>query len=147
MVKRMALFDSIKKLFGGPSPAPTPVRRPTPPPMMDDEPEPVVPEVSVPDLLAEIQAGGTPTILDIREIVEWNQVRVPGVKHIPMNTIPQHLDELDRTADLVIMCAHGNRSYSVTAWLNDQGFTARNLKGGITMWNIRGGTVETGKPS
>ncbi len=63
MVKLMALFDSIKKLFGGTPPAPTPVRRPTPPPMMDDEPEPVVPEVSVPDLLAEIQAGGTPTIL------------------------------------------------------------------------------------
>jgi len=111
-----------------------------------DEPEPVVPEVSAPDLLAEIQAGRTPVILDIREIVEWNQVRVPGVQHIPMNSIPQHLDELDRDADLVIMCAHGNRSYSVTAWLNEQGFRARNLAGGITLWNIRGGQVETGKP-
>lgn len=147
MVKRMALFDSIKKLFGGTPPASTLVHRPTPPPMMDDEPEPVVPEVSAADLLAEIQAGGTPTLLDIREIVEWNQVRIPGVSLIPMNSLPQHLDELDRAADLVILCAHGNRSYSVTAWLNEEGFTARSLKGGITMWNIRGGTVETGRPS
>jgi rhodanese-related sulfurtransferase len=115
--------------------------------MVDDEPEPVVPEVSAPDLLAEIQAGKSPVILDIRESYEWNQVRVPGVQHIPMNSIPQRLDELDRDADWVIMCAHGNRSYGVTAWLNDQGFTARNLQGGITMWNIRGGEVEMGKPA
>jgi rhodanese-related sulfurtransferase len=60
-----------------------------------------------------------------------------------MNSIPSRLAELDVEKDIVIVCAHGNRSYSVAGWLNQQGYRARSLKGGIVDWQLRGGPVES----
>ena len=34
---------------------------------------------------------------------------------------------------------------AVAAWLNEQGYSARNLAGGITQWAAQGGEVQTGK--
>ena len=92
-------------------------------------------EISVQDLHELRTSGAVHTVLDIREVQEVEMVSLEGALHIPMNTIPENLDRLPKDGTLVIMCHHGPRSGSVTAWLRDQGYdNATNLAGGIHQW-------------
>jgi rhodanese-related sulfurtransferase len=98
-----------------------------------------------------LAAGDSLLVLDVREHYEWAQVHLPfegadalPVRHIPMNSVPDQLHDLPADRTIVVMCAHGNRSYGVTHWLNEQGLHASNLTGGITRWAQMGGPTERG---
>ncbi len=135
----MSLLRSIKQLLNKAAPKLPP--RPLPPP--DPEPEEsAVPEISVAALQAALASDQPPLLLDIREPFEWNQVRIPGALHIPMNDLPARLDDLPQTVSMVVLCAHGSRSYAVAHFLLENGYTARSLTGGITAWHQQGGMVE-----
>ena len=73
-------------------------------------------------------------LLDVREAWELEQARLPGTLHIPMSEIPARLPELDRAADVVVLCRSGVRSLDVARFLEQQGFRAYNLRGGILAW-------------
>ena len=104
-----------------------------------------VPEVTSAQLMAEMGSDvDGPVLLDIRENYERAQGFIPGSLHVPMNSIPHRLEELDPNRELVVYCAHGNRSYGVTGWLLQQGYKARSLKGGIVAWQHQNGAVEPG---
>lgn len=104
---------------------------------------PRVPEVQAADVIEQRRNGVELHLLDCREPFERAQVRIPGSLHIPMNDIPARLAELDAAAPWVVVCAHGNRSYSVAAYLLRNGIEASSLAGGITDWWIRGGETES----
>jgi len=87
-----------------------------------------VPTVSVQDLPADA------VLLDVREPDEWAAGHVEGARHIPMNDIPRRTAELDQDTDLVVVCKVGGRSAQVTAYLNQQGYRATNLDGGMLAW-------------
>ncbi|HEY3629699.1 MAG TPA: rhodanese-like domain-containing protein [Jatrophihabitantaceae bacterium] len=87
-----------------------------------------VPTVSVQDLPADA------VLLDVREPDEWAAGHVDGARHIPMNDIPRRTAELDQDTDLVVVCKVGGRSAQVTAYLNQQGYRATNLDGGMLAW-------------
>jgi rhodanese-related sulfurtransferase len=87
-----------------------------------------VPTVSVQDLPADA------VLLDVREPDEWAAGHVEGAQHIPMNDIPRRTAELDQDTDLVVVCKVGGRSAQVTAYLNQQGYRATNLDGGMLAW-------------
>lgn len=137
----MGLLDSLKKALAGSAPAPAATRA-----TASRAPEPAelpVPEVMAAELMADLRNGNghAPFLLDCRESYERRQGYIAPSLHIAMNTLPTRLNELDRGADIVVYCAHGNRSYSVAGWLIQQGFTARSLKGGIVAWQLQGGTI------
>jgi rhodanese-related sulfurtransferase len=73
-------------------------------------------------------------LLDVREPDEWAVGHVEGAVHVPMNDVPAALDRLDRDAEIVVVCKVGGRSAQVTAWLNQQGYQAKNLDGGMLSW-------------
>jgi rhodanese-related sulfurtransferase len=106
----------------------------------------VVPEVTSTELMAEMDNGGDDhlLLLDIRENFERAQARIPNSLHIPMNSLPNRLAELDPERAIVVYCAHGNRSYGVTGWLIQQDYKARSLKGGIVDWQLKKGPIERG---
>jgi len=137
----MRLLDAIKRSLGHNS---TPSA--TQPPALPPAPEPaeiIVPEIVAADLMAERSHGHQPILLDCREVHEWRQVRIPGSLHIPMRQIPGRLGEIDPAADIIVVCAHGNRSYSVAGYLIENGLAARSLRGGVADWQARGGAVES----
>jgi rhodanese-related sulfurtransferase len=103
-----------------------------------------VPEVTAGELLLEQCDACAPLLLDCREDYEWRQMRIPGSLHMPMRQIPRRLSELDEHADIVVVCAHGERSYRMAGYLIDHGFCARSLRGGLAEWQARGGRVENG---
>ena len=79
------------------------------------------------------QAGETPTILDVREPWEFEEGRIPGAQNIPLNSLPDKLDDIDewKNQEIIVHCKGGGRATSAKAFLTQQGFTnVRNLLGG-----------------
>ena len=77
-----------------------------------------------------------PVLLDVREAWEITFANISGSLNIPMNQIPERLNELPKDIHLVIMCHHGGRSQSVAQFLAHNGFNhLSNLVGGIHAWS------------
>jgi sulfur-carrier protein adenylyltransferase/sulfurtransferase len=92
-------------------------------------------EINVLELKERIDRGEAPAIIDVREPQEYKICRIAGAVLIPMRELPSRVDELDRTAEVVVHCRSGMRSANAVLWLRSQGFTrARNLTGGILEW-------------
>ncbi|MBV6714606.1 rhodanese-like domain-containing protein [Paenibacillus chitinolyticus] len=73
-------------------------------------------------------------IVDVREPYEWDHYHLNEPELIPMNTIPERLDELVGDADLYVLCAHGVRSEMVCGYLERNGFDPDklvNVEGGM----------------
>jgi len=139
----MGLLDSLKRAFAGPSSMPASGAPVTTASKLEPE-EIRVPEVTAAELIAERRNGAAPMLLDCRENYERRQGYIPGSTHIVMREIPSRLAELDRAADIVVVCAHGNRSYSVAGYLIENGFRARSLRGGTAGWLAQGGEISRG---
>ena len=138
----MGLFDAVRNTFNKPSPVDQSSESDQPAARRDEPVEIVVPEIQAAELIPAYDAGDVPRLLDCRESYEWQQVRIPGSLHIPMNQIPQRLAELDPADEWVVVCAHGNRSFSVAGYLIHNGYRASSLAGGVTDWWMRGGKTE-----
>ena len=141
----MNLLKRLGSLLGGGQQAsPLPSQRVSPPRMEEDEAEIVVSEISVETLRTALASAVPPLVIDVREPYEWQLVRMAEARHIPMNEVPAQLDTIARDREVVVVCAHGSRSYGVAAWLIEQGVSAASLAGGITQWASQGGSVEQG---
>jgi len=77
------------------------------------------------------------TLLDVRELWEFETTHLAGAKLMPMGDVPSRAhQELDPEDHIVVVCHHGVRSLNVTAWLRQQGFEkAQSMRGGIDAWS------------
>ncbi|MDP1526764.1 MAG: rhodanese-like domain-containing protein [Rhodocyclaceae bacterium] len=94
--------------------------------------------VQLKEWLDEVKAGkrAPPVLLDVREPWEFDAARIPGAKLVPMRAIPARYMELQRDAEVVVICHHGARSYQVGLFLEHQGFdNVINLYGGMAAWS------------
>jgi rhodanese-related sulfurtransferase len=81
------------------------------------------------------EADPAPLLLDVREPWEYQRVRLPDSRLVPMGRIAGALDELDREREIVVICHHGIRSRQVAYFLESRGFQdVINLAGGIDAW-------------
>jgi adenylyltransferase/sulfurtransferase len=93
-------------------------------------------EITVTELKRMRDEGEDFTLLDVREDDELEIARLPFAKHVPMATVPDHLDELTKDGDIVVMCHGGTRSGRVAKYLREQGYkSVANLRGGIDAWS------------
>lgn len=94
-----------------------------------------IPEITPAEFIARRDSGQKLTLLDVREAWELGIVSVPGFVHIPMNEVPDRLGELDRSVETVVLCRSGRRSLEIARLLQQHGFQAVNLAGGILAWS------------
>jgi rhodanese-related sulfurtransferase len=86
------------------------------------------------DWLAD-PARQKPVLLDVREPWELQVCPVANALSMPMRAVPARFRELDRDAEVVVVCHHGARSYQVAMFLEQQGFSnIFNLYGGVAAW-------------
>jgi len=80
-----------------------------------------------------------PVLLDVREGWELQTASTRPVDmdlvHMPMQTVPARLHELDRQRPIACLCHHGGRSQQVAFFLAQQGFDVVNVAGGIHAWS------------
>lgn len=71
-------------------------------------------------------------VIDVREDEEvFATGTIKGAVHIPMMTVPNNLNKIPKDREIYILCRSGRRSYEVASYLNELGYNAINLKGGI----------------
>ncbi len=81
-------------------------------------------------------ARGKPLLLDVRESWEVDICRIPESRTIPMGSVSVRFNEIDRDAEVVVICHHGARSFQVAMFLEQQGFArVYNLYGGVAAWS------------
>jgi rhodanese-related sulfurtransferase len=77
-------------------------------------------------------------LLDVREIVEYVQGRIPGAVNIPLMQLPARLAEIPNDKPVVVVCAHGVRSQMAAEFLTNSGYTdVYNLADGTFGWMLR----------
>ena len=96
-------------------------------------------DVSVAEALALIDQGAL--LLDVREQDEWDAGHAPQATLIPMSALNERAAELPRDRTIVCVCHVGGRSAMVTGALNQAGWTAVNLVGGMRAWQLAGQPV------
>lgn len=87
------------------------------------------------------QQAQRPVLLDVREGWELQTASAKpealDLLHMPMQTIPARLDELDKTRPIACLCHHGGRSMQVASFLMQHGFEVVNVAGGIHAWSAQ----------
>jgi rhodanese-related sulfurtransferase/rubrerythrin len=85
------------------------------------------------------------TLLDVRQDWEYEELHIPGAKHIPLPELAERVAELDRGKPVLAYCRSGKRSSAAAGLLAGQGFgRVLNLAGGITAWQ---GQAVSGGPN
>ncbi|MFK8056497.1 MAG: rhodanese-like domain-containing protein [Saprospiraceae bacterium] len=93
--------------------------------------------IDVQTLKQKIDAKEDFVFLDVREPHEHEAASIAGAKLIPLATVPDHLEELQKAGkEIVIHCRSGARSGQAQAYLLDNGCeNVTNVAGGILAWN------------
>ncbi|MCG6890208.1 MAG: sulfurtransferase [Gammaproteobacteria bacterium] len=90
--------------------------------------------MSASELAAHLQQA-KPMLLDVREPWEFDICHIAGSSNLPMGQIPQRIDELPQSAEIVVICHHGVRSRQVIGFLQGQiNASLINLDGGVDAW-------------
>jgi rhodanese-related sulfurtransferase len=95
--------------------------------------------VTAVEAIAIAASGGL--LLDVRETNEWDAGHAPEARHIPMSSLGERVGELPTDETIYVVCHSGARSQQVTTALNEAGFTARNVTGGMVAWQFAGGAM------
>src|SRR5271155_3642274 len=86
------------------------------------------------DLRSRLQAGEDVYVLDVREPDEVADWAFPGAVNIPLGALGARTDELPTDREIVVLCAAGVRSAAAAEALDQAGWSARNLTGGVMAW-------------
>ena len=94
-------------------------------------------EITLTEFIDRFENGDI-RILDVREAWETPFIRGENVISIPMNQLPQAINMIPRTDDLIVICQHAIRSKRVIEYLECQhGFdNLVNLQGGVSTYAI-----------
>ncbi|WP_030170441.1 rhodanese-like domain-containing protein [Spirillospora albida] len=81
-------------------------------------------------------------LLDVREQDEWDAGHAPEAVHIPMGRLNDRAGEIPRDREVYVICRSGARSARVTVALNQAGWVAKNVDGGMRAWSAAGRPME-----
>ena len=73
-------------------------------------------------------------VLDVREVSEVAQGKIPGAIHIPLGLLEFRMNELDKKKTYVMVCRSGGRSSRATQFLDYHGYNVINMQGGMMAW-------------
>jgi sulfur-carrier protein adenylyltransferase/sulfurtransferase len=95
----------------------------------------VAEEIDPTEFKRRLDSADAVRLIDVREPWEVAIAGLAQAVNIPLNELPQRLQELDPNADIVVMCKSGGRSRRAAAFLVSRGFgRVANLTGGIDAW-------------
>jgi rhodanese-related sulfurtransferase len=87
-----------------------------------------IPEGALPSSTSVRATSGRPGTSKARSTCRWANC-------------PKRLDDLPLDDDMYVICRTGGRSNRAVAWLNQNGFDAFDVAGGMGSWNL-----DNGKP-
>jgi rhodanese-related sulfurtransferase len=98
-------------------------------------------EVQPAEAYALLQKGAV--FIDVRTPAEWDQGHIPGSTLIPLDVLPDRLNDVPHNRDVVVLCRTGHRSAEGAAILRQAGYSRITcLSGGLQAWVAAGYPVE-----
>ena len=95
----------------------------------------MIQEIGVKTLNEKISNKDNFILLDVRTDSEYFLSNIEGAIHIPMNDIPNKLNTIDKSKEIIVQCKSGKRSAKVCQFLLNNNYeNVKNLKGGIIAW-------------
>ena len=85
--------------------------------------------------LMELLPTNTVQVIDVRFMEEYEMWNTKIFKSIPINELPDRLDELDHDKLIVTVCPHSTRSNIAMHYLKTKGFNVKFLSDGIIAFN------------
>jgi len=77
---------------------------------------------------------GSVTLLDVRSPSEFARGHINGSVNIPLDSLREHIGELNRSKPVYVNCHSGMRSYIAARILMQNGFDVFNLSGGYRLY-------------
>ena len=87
-------------------------------------------KIQIPELLEGYKKGEI-ELIDIRFPEEYEAWHVGIGKHIPLNELPDRLNEIDKNKTVVTMCPHYDRAEIARLFLKLKGYNAKYLTDGM----------------
>jgi rhodanese-related sulfurtransferase len=87
-------------------------------------------KIGIPEML-HLYKKGSVQIVDIRFREEYRAYSFSFIKHIPLNELPDRLNELDRTKIIVTVCPHYDRAEIARTFLTLKGYRSKYLVEGL----------------
>ena len=74
------------------------------------------------------------TILDVREVDEFQAGHIEGALNAPLSTLENGYEQLDASKLYYVICQGGMRSERACQFLETKGFDVVNVEGGMNQW-------------
>jgi hydroxyacylglutathione hydrolase len=85
------------------------------------------------------------TVVDVRNLTEWDEGHIPGARHIMLGYLDEHIDTIPREQPVVVHCQSGARSAIAASVLKASGFErVVNMAGGFNQWQAHKLPQESG---
>jgi rhodanese-related sulfurtransferase len=85
--------------------------------------------------------------LDVRTQDEWDQMHIAKSTLIPLDELPNRLNEVPKDQDVVVICRSGVRSKEGVTVLRNAGYTrVVCMTGGLLAWKAAGYPLEGNNP-
>ncbi len=81
-----------------------------------------------------LSKGEVLEIVDVREADEWASGHISGARHIPLGSLMQRHNELNKQQETIMVCRSGNRSGIACEYLESLGYKVINMTGGMLEW-------------
>lgn len=94
-----------------------------------------------------LDTGAAVRVLDVRSPAEFEGVHIPGAYNVPLDTLGEHADDIQRHVDepVVLVCRSGMRASQAEQRLAAAGMSnVKVLEGGMMAWERAGGAVNRG---
>lgn len=91
-------------------------------------------EVTPVEVQKMLDSGEQLNLVDVREADEVAEGIISGAIHIPLGEVAERVSELDKSKSYIIICRSGGRSGRATGFLEDAGYDATNMTGGMLEW-------------
>lgn len=91
-------------------------------------------ETTPKDVERQQNEGKQLNIIDVREVEEVEEGKIPTAINIPLGLLEFRMHELDKTKEYIMVCRSGGRSGRATQFLGGQGYQVTNMIGGMLAW-------------
>ncbi|MFD2638498.1 rhodanese-like domain-containing protein [Piscibacillus salipiscarius] len=82
----------------------------------------------------KLDQGEDLNLIDVREVEEVQEGKIPGAVNIPLGLIEFRENELDKNQEYIMVCRSGGRSGQATQFLESKGYNVTNMEGGMLSW-------------
>jgi rhodanese-related sulfurtransferase len=86
-------------------------------------------------------------VVDVRTQAEWDEYHAPNTTLIPLDQLPNRLNEIPKDQKVLVICHSGNRSKQGRDILVNAGYNAISINGGLLAWIANGYPLDGTPPA